>query len=343
MFELTNGNIFAANVEALVNTVNCVGIAGRGIALAFRQAFPENYKAYVKACHQGKLEPGRMFMFETGHLSNPKYIVNFPTKRHWKGKSRIEDIKSGLEALVLEVQRLKIQSIAIPPLGCGLGGLDWNEVRPLIESAFTTLPKVHVLVFEPDIESTAQYNLSTSAPKMTPGRAALIGLMNNYLNGLLDPFVSLLEVHKLMYFLQIAGEPLRLQYKKAYYGPFAENLSHVLKAIDGHFLSGYGDGGDNPDKHLELVPGALHDALVFLKEHPKTQAHFDQVSDLVEGFESSFGLELLSTVHWIAKHEDVHTLEQIITCVHGWNDHKKQFSNRQIQLAWSVLQEKNWL
>ncbi len=343
MFELTNGNIFAANVEALVNTVNCVGIAGRGIALAFRQAFPENYKTYVKACEQNKVQPGQMLMFETGHLSNPKYIVNFPTKRHWKGKSRIEDIKSGLEALVREVQTRKITSIAIPPLGCGLGGLDWNEVRPLIENAFSALPDVHALIFEPDTESSVRQNPSTDPPKMTPGRAALVGLMNHYLNGLLDPFVSLLEVHKLMYFLQMAGEPLRLQYKKAFYGPFAENLSHVLKAIDGHFLYGYGDGGDHPDKHLELVPGALPDALAFLKEHLNTQARFDRVSDLVEGFESSFGLELLSTVHWVATNENVQTSEQMVARVHGWNDHKKQFSSRQILLAWLVLQEKNWL
>ena len=136
-----------------------------------------------------------------------------------------------------------------------------------------------------------------SVPKMTPGRAALVGLMNCYLRGLLDPFVTLLEVHKLMYFMQVAGEPLRLKFVKATYGPYAENLRHVLNAIEGHLVSGYADGGDAPDKELELVPGALEDAHAFLENTPETQARFDRVSALIEGFESSFGLELLSTVH----------------------------------------------
>lgn len=140
---------------------------------------------------------------------------------------------------------------------------------------------------------------SRNVPKMTPGRAALVCLMGRYLRGLLDPFVTLLEVHKLLYFMQAAGEPLKLKFAEGPYGPYAENLRHVLNAVEGHLIAGYADGGDAPDKQLELVPGALDDALAFLADRPDTQARFDRVSDLVEGFESSFGLELLATVHWI--------------------------------------------
>jgi hypothetical protein len=180
-------------------------------------------------------------------------------------------------------------------------------------------------------------------PKMTAGQAALVGLMHRYLAGLLDPFVTLLEVHKLMYFMQAAGEPLRLNYKKGPYGPYAENLRHVLNAVEGHLVSGYFDGGDAPDKQLQLVPGALEDANAFLRDKTETQARFARVSDLVEGFESAFGLELLSTVHWIVSTEQVRSIDDMVAQTYAWNDRKKQFSRRQIALAVDVLSRKNWI
>jgi hypothetical protein len=180
-------------------------------------------------------------------------------------------------------------------------------------------------------------------PKMTAGQAALVGLMHRYLAGLLDPFVTQLEVHKLMYFMQAAGEPLRLKYKKGPYGPDAENLRHVLHAVEGHLVSGYFDGGDAPDKQLQLVPGALEDANAFLRDKTETQARFARVSDLVEGFESAFGLELLSTVHWIVSTEQVRSIDDMVAQTYAWNDRKKQFSRRQIALAVDVLSRKNWI
>lgn len=140
MIEINKGNLLEANAEALVNTVNCVGFMGKGIALQFKQAFLANYRAYEAACRADEVVPGKMLVYDNGRLLNPRYIINFPTKRHWRGKSRVSDIKSGLKALVKDVQRLELHSIAVPPLGCGLGGLDWREVRPLIEEAFRELP-----------------------------------------------------------------------------------------------------------------------------------------------------------------------------------------------------------
>jgi O-acetyl-ADP-ribose deacetylase (regulator of RNase III) len=139
MIELKTGNLLSENAEALVNTVNCVGIMGKGIALQFKRAYPENFRQYEKACKAGVVQPGHMFIFPTSNLSNPKYIINFPTKRHWRNKSKIEDIQSGLITLVEQVKLLGITSIAIPPLGCGNGGLNWADVKPLIESAFSQL------------------------------------------------------------------------------------------------------------------------------------------------------------------------------------------------------------
>ena len=181
-----------------------------------------------------------------------------------------------------------------------------------------------------------------SALNMTPGGAALIGLMDRYLRGLLDPFVTLLEVHKLMYFMQIAGQPLKLKFAKAPYGPYAENLRHVLHAVEGHFISGYADGGDAPNKPLELVPGAVEDAVAVLYRSHQTRQRFDRVADLVDGFESSFGLELLSTVHWVLEHEPVASREDLVARVYGWNERKKCFSPRQIGLAADTLTEKGW-
>jgi O-acetyl-ADP-ribose deacetylase (regulator of RNase III) len=343
MIEYRTGDVLQADAEALVNTVNCVGVMGRGIALQFKNAYPANFKAYSAACARGEVQPGRMFIVETGQLA-PKYIINFPTKRHWRGKSRMEDIDAGLAALADEVRARNIRSIAIPPLGAGLGGLDWRAVRPRIEAALGGLDGLRVVVFEPHAAADAKpVTASREVPRMTEGRAALVGLMHRYLGGLMDPFVTLLEVHKLMYFLQEAGQPLRLSYTKGLYGPYAENLRHVLRTVEGHLVSGYADGGDAPEKPLELVPGAVGDAEAFLAQHADTRARFDRVADLVEGFETPFGLELLATVHWVAAREGAVQLDAVIAHTYDWNERKKRFSAGQIELALDVLTSKGWL
>jgi O-acetyl-ADP-ribose deacetylase (regulator of RNase III) len=344
MIKFAAGDILAADVEALVNSVNCVGIMGRGVALQFKNAFPENFRAYEAACARNLVQPGNMFVFETGTMTNPKYIINFPTKRHWRGKSRLEDIEAGLTALVGEIETRHIRSIAIPPLGSGLGGLHWPDVRARIEAAFSGLKDVDVLIFEPQGAPDAQTMARTrKVPNMTPGRAALVLLMHRYLSGLLDPFVTLLEAHKLMYFMQEIGEPLRLHYTKAPYGPYAENLRHVLHAVEGHLISGYADGGDAPDKEIALVPGAIAEAEKFLSNDQATKSRLDRVAKLVEGFETPFGLELLATVHWIAAREHPTSVEEVVRSFYGWNDGKKRFSRRQVELAFKVLESKGWL
>jgi len=311
--------------------------------LQFKDAYPDNFKVYEAACKRGEVQPGRLLVFETGKLTPLRYIINFPTKRHWRGRSRIEDIESGLVVLVEEIRVRGIRSIAIPPLGSGLGGLDWTSVKPRIEKAMKTLPDVRVSVYEPQgAPATDVMAHSRKVPAMTAGRAALVELIHRYLSGLLDPYVTLLEVHKLMYFMQESGEPLRLQFKQAPYGPYAENLRHVLRAIEGHLITGYADGGDAPDKQLSLVPGAVEDAAVFLSQHADTRARFDKVAALVEGFESPFGLELLSTVHWLMKHESVATLDNVVERTYAWNERKRQFTRRQIGIAVEVLSGQGW-
>lgn len=344
MIEYKTGNILAEEADALVNTVNCVGVMGRGIALQFKKAFPENFRAYAAACKRGEVEPGRMFVFETGSLTPPRFIVNFPTKRHWRGKSRLEDLRAGLAALAGEIRERGIRSLAIPPLGSGLGGLRWADVRPLIEAALEPLADVHVVVFEPrEADADERPVRSREVPGMTPGRAALVGLVERYLAGLMDTGVTLLEVHKLMYFMQRAGEPLRLRFQQGPYGPYAENLRHVLHTIEGHLISGYADGGDAPDKEIALVPGAVPDARAFLAGRPEAHERFDRVAELVEGFESAFGLELLATVHWVAADAPAAGDDEIVERTYAWGERKRQFTPRQIALALRTLEAKGWL
>ena len=344
MIEEARGNLLQADVEAVVNTVNCVGYMGKGIALQFKQAFPENFKAYQRACKADQIQPGRMFVFETGMMVNPKYIINFPTKRHWRGKSRIEDIEAGLVALVEEVQRLAIRSIAIPPLGCGNGGLDWSDVRPRIEQAMQQLADTKILLFSPQGAPAAKaMPVRTERPSMTPGRALFVKLMQQYLG--LAYRLTLLEIQKLAYFLQEAGEPLKLRYESGLYGPFAKNLNHVLERIEGHFIRGYGDS-QRPDVEIELLPRAVEEADAYLRDKTDSLERLDRVGEAISGFETPYGMELLASVHWVARHRDPAAVEadQAVRMIHAWNDRKQQmFREDHIHVAWRQLEESGWL
>lgn len=343
MIQFTSGNLFNSQAEALVNTVNCVGVMGRGIALQFKKAYPDNFKAYAKACKEGEVEPGKMFVYPTEGLTPPYFIINFPTKRHWKGASKLEDIQAGLDDLAAVIRKYKITSIAIPPLGCGLGGLDWKVVKPCIENKLGMMTDVDITVYQPDGAPQAEQMVrNKKVPVMNSSRAALVSLMAHYLEALLDPEISLLELHKLMYFLQESGQPLKLRYAQALYGPYAENLRHVLNELEGYMISGYADGGDSRWKPLLLVPGAVKDAQHYLEQDQEMQKHLNQVVDLVKGFESSFGLELLATVHWVLKNNEIREEKDIYEKVYNWNDHKKIFSPRHIDIAYKTLKEKGW-
>jgi len=170
-----------------------------------------------------------------------------------------------------------------------------------------------------------------------------VTLMHRYLQGLMDPFVTLIEVQKLMYFMQEAGQPLRLNYVKHRYGPYARNLSHVLNAIEGHFVAGYQDGGDQPDKELKIVPGAIAEAEAALAHEPQTHDNFNRVAQLVDGFETPYGLELLATVHWVATREGADTPEKALARIHEWNERKRAFTQRQVTIAFETLKTKCWL
>ena len=346
MITIARGNLLESPAEALVNTVNTVGVMGKGIALQFKKAFPDNFRVYKSACDRKALTTGQMLVVECHTLEGRKIIINFPTKRHWKVKSRIVDVEAGLKALVKEVHSRRIRSIAVPPLGCGLGGLPWPEVRARIEQTFSALPEVEVFLYEPAGAPAPDKMINrTAAPRMTKGRAAVIGLISRYKVSGYDYLLSLLEIHKLAYFLIESGERIpRLEFAKAQYGPYADNLRKALRDMEGHFTEGFGDGSSNSLKTpMKLLPGAMNKAELFLEKHPDTRARFLKVADLIEGFETPFGMELLATVHWVATKEDAKTAEDVIAKIHTWNDRKRQFSNQQIRITLNVLGRKGWL
>jgi len=354
MIQEAHGNLLDAEADALVNTVNTVGVMGKGIALQFKRAFPANYKAYKRACDQGLVELGRMFIWDAGAIGGdgPRYIINFPTKKHWRSKSKLQDIRAGLDDLVRHLKDLSVTSVAVPPLGCGHGGLQWDQVRPLIENAFEELPEVTVLVYPPEgAPAAAEQPVRTEKPKMTPGRAALIGIMQRYLPFTVE--ITAVDIQKVMYFMQEAGEPLRLNYAKGRYGPYADNLRHVLSSMEGHYIRGTGDGSA---KALDSIPFELLDdakpaAAEMLAEQPATSARMDRVAQLIEGYESTYGLELLATVHWAATRSEDGSrftgplpLEQVEQVVGSWNWRKGQlFTGQHIAKAFARLKDQGWL
>jgi O-acetyl-ADP-ribose deacetylase (regulator of RNase III) len=349
MIERVAGNILEADVQALVNTVNTVGVMGKGIALQFKKAFPEMFEAYEKAASTGQVQIGQMHVFDRGGLFNPRFIINFPTKKHWKGKSKLEDIRAGLQALVREIKEREITSIAVPPLGCGHGGLNWRVVEPLIFEAFEELPDVQTLVYQPVGAPEPERILNrTKRPAMNLNRANVLRVLNQY--RILGYQLTLLEIQKLLYFLQVSGQDLRLRFVKETYGPYADNLRHVLHQYESHFTMGFGDGRNSPDTAIQLLPEALEEAERFLVDHKQegaeTAARLERVTRLIEGFESPYGMELLASVHWVATHaeEGATDVDSVIQAVQSWNEGKRRtMKPEHIRIAWKRLREQGWI
>lgn len=348
MITYQTGNILHDQTDAIINTVNTVGVMGKGLALQFKQAFPDNFKVYKKACNDKDLVIGKVLTVELNSINAPFYIINFPTKAHWKGRSKLEYIEQGLNSLKAEVKRLGLKSVALPALGSGLGGLNWHDVNSLIQGSLTELSDVEWRVYPPQNAPTAQAMPNkTKRPDMTLGRAAVLGLIKRYTSTGFGYRLSLLEVQKLVYFLTAAGEPLnKVVFQKHHFGPYADVLRHVLDKMEGHFITGYADGINKPETPIELKNDAAIEAINYLQACPETKQRFDKVARLIEGFESQNGMELLSTVHWIATIElesDDITDDLLINSVHNWNARKSKMKPAHILAAWKRLKGQGWL
>jgi O-acetyl-ADP-ribose deacetylase (regulator of RNase III)/uncharacterized protein YwgA len=342
MIKFTSGNILKDSSDAIVNTVNCVGVMGKGLALQFKKAFPDNFRLYKSACDRKEIKIGEVFITESGDMLNKKIIVNFPTKNHWRGKSKYEYIESGLDDLVTKIKEYGIKSIAIPPLGAGLGGLDWGEVKSMIIDKLSPLIDVEVCIYEPNsAPESKDMIVNTKTPNMTRGRALLLKVLGIYSEKGYE--CTKIEVQKLAYFLQESGVDLKLNYQAHNFGPYAENLNHVLTHIDGHFISGFGDRVSKSS--IEIINDSLERADEFLSAEPEYQDSIDKVKKLINGYETPLSIEVLATVHWVIKHEgrspsDFNSIKEFIS---QWNDHKSSIKEKYLKKALAQLQTNCWV
>ncbi len=334
MITYKTGNLLDASVHALVNTVNTIGVMGKGIALQFKNAFPENAKAYTDAVREGKVKLGQVLIVPVNPIGTVKYIVNFPTKGHWRYPSKLSWIKSGLQDLKQKIVETNITSIALPPLGCGNGGLDWNEVKPVIEKTLGDLT-IDIIVYEPssDVQEILKNEEKPSSSRLTPVRAMLLQLLYHY--RALGEFTSEFAAEKLSYFLQRFGESqLKLNFQKGVYGPYSGKVRHVLYAVNGYYLKGFEQKNAKPFEPLEIIVEKASEVQEFIKNTLsfEEQQRLQEVAKFIQGFESPYGLELLATVDFLIEQEN--SFDSTLILQKLWSDRKKNiFPQQHIELA----------
>lgn len=329
MIKYTQGNILEADVEAVINTVNIVGVMGKGIALQFKEFYPENYKLYKKACDNGALKMGKMFVTETNKLTNPKYIINFPTKNHWRSFSKIEYISDGLDDLKKVIKEKDIKSVAIPPLGAGSGGLSWSQVESIIISSLSNLD-IDVLIYEPAIYN-ARSLLKKKEPKLTSARAFILSLLKQYTELGFQP--SLVEVQKLAYFSQRFGENLNLHFSQNLYGPYAHNLTFLLENLDGYYIEGMKAKKAKAFDTVDLVEENYSKVEIYIDKilDKKQRERLISLKEFIHGFESPLGMELLATVDFIySRYPDTkENFSLLVSKIYSWSERKRRLMKKE--------------
>ncbi|HEY1571896.1 MAG TPA: macro domain-containing protein [Pseudonocardiaceae bacterium] len=349
MITYTAGDLLDADVDALVNTVNTVGVMGKGLALQFKRRFPDNFRQYAAACRRGEVRLGRMFVVVNSELDGPRYIINFPTKGHWRGRSSIESIKAGLDDLERVIGELGLKSLALPALGAGNGGLEWRDVRPVIEQHLRELDNVDVRVYPPTNE---RRSLRASAIPMTWARSSLIELIKDYAPRKIDmapddPPVSAshLEIQKLLYFANIAVTDLRLKFSQGNYGPYSDAVRHLIQEMEGLFVTGFGDGTTAVQELAPIAPsenGIVASDEFIRRTGKDVRRHLvTPTLVLIEGFEGPYELELLASTHWAATQGGARDATTAAQFVRSWTVRKaRMFTDYHVTCAWEHLVSK---
>ncbi|WP_026969783.1 type II toxin-antitoxin system antitoxin DNA ADP-ribosyl glycohydrolase DarG [Algoriphagus terrigena] len=341
MIHYKKGNLLDSGADALVNTVNTVGVMGKGSALQFKNTFPENYKRYKAACQSKSLDVGQLLIVEEKTLLGEKTIINFPTKKHWKSPSKYDYVSSGLVALRETLPKLRVSSVAIPPLGCGNGGLDWGIVKPMIENALDGLD-MDIFVFEPneEIKELLKKEESTKTARLTPARAMLLYLMFQYES--VGDQSCLFVANKLAYFLQRTGENLRLNFEAHHYGPYTVQLNHVLMYLNGVYLNGMEQNTQGPFDPLELNYekwGEIKD-YVDTRLSIEQKARLSSVTRVIKTYESTYALELLASVDFVLNSGPVTDSDDLVSKLKSWNRRKNElFAREDIEIAQKHLRE----
>ncbi len=340
--QFIKGNILDSEALALVNTVNTVGVMGKGIALQFKERFPQNFKAYQKACKDGLVNTGKMFVFRETDLDGEKIIINFPTKQEWFRKSQYNYIEEGLKDLASIITVQGIKSVAIPPLGCGQGGLNWEKVKDMITKYLGGLNGVDVIVYEPgsDFKEILQKKEPTKEARLTPARAMLLYSLFRYEK--YGEYATIFTANKLAYFLQLSGEQLKLRFEPYIFGPYSLQVEKVLYTLNGQFLKGMEQLNNKPFEPLELN----YERLPELKEYIDKNLNYEQkdrlkrIFEIIQGFESALSLEVLASVDYLLRKEPGIKNDELVEKIRTWNTRKKNLIKKEhVTLAFEHLKE----
>lgn len=322
MIKYLTGNLFDSKAEALVNTVNTVGVMGKGIALQFKKLFPNNFKIYKDKCDKKDFNIGQLIVVKDQNIiTGEKIIINFPTKKHWKNPSEYEYIEQGIDELIKIIQEYQIKSIAIPPLGSGNGGLQWFKVKEIINDKLSNIENCEVFVYEPN--NNVKEMLRKERVKLTPARAMLLYMLFELVKN--GEFVSEFASEKLCYFLQRFGaeKHFNLTYKANFYGPYSGKIKHVLNYLNGSYIMGYAGKDKRPFEQLNLLIDSEKDIKDYIEQNIELKEIVSRTSAFLDSFYSSFGLELLSTVDYISQSQNTSEKEKIKRSLHSWSNRKK--------------------
>ena len=319
------GNILESQAQALVNTVNTVGVMGKGIALQFKKAFPENFKKYVDACKKKEIDIGKPFVTKVHYLTGEKIIINFPTKKDWHKPSEYEYIEKGLDALINIIKEDNIKSLALPPLGSGSGGLVWEKVKQLIEKKLSNVG-IDIYVYEPTKE--IQEKLKNEKVKLTEARALMLYVLYDLVRN--GEYVSEFSAEKVCYFLQRFGAEnyFKLKYQPNFYGPYSGKVRYVINYLNGSYILGYSDLTKKPFDPLLLVADGYEDVKKYIELNSELFSIANKTTKFLNGFYSDFGLELLSSIDWIINEKHTYDFETIKNELEKWSKRKRsKFSN----------------
>ena len=324
MIHYLKGNILESKAMALVNTVNLEGIMGKGIALQFKKQFPNNYKLYKKACEDGTIGIGKLYVTKEQTMFGLKIIINFPTKTDWRKPSEYLYIEEGLDDLISIINDYQIESIAIPPLGAGNGGLNWERVKAIIENKLALLT-IDIFVYEPTAHIVEK--MKSERVKLTPARALLLYVLFDLVRH--GEYASEFSSEKICYFLQRFGasDLFRLKYEPNYYGPYSGKVRFVLNALNGSYIMGYSDMNKKPFESLSLVADAYDEIENFVKTNERLNEIANKTMSFLGGFYSDFGLELLSSIDYLMCQYGNISVDEIHNLLSQWSHRKGKIFN----------------